>query len=165
MSNHIYRSSQEPERGGLSWEETWRGPDKGLIKCWEVGRELSKREPELATRARDGELPILLINRSKPKSAVRVGDGELPTLPTSKRKSKSATRDEDDELPIRLWKGGVGKITKKKQMYGTLNYLAAWQGLRGNDLNINLSEEREIVCKRTKVRVIFTADISKFAKS
>jgi hypothetical protein len=124
MSNHIYRSNQEPERDGLSWEETWRGPDKGLVKCWEVGREESKRDPKLAARARDGELPVL------------------------------------------CWKGGLGgeEKIKMKGKYGTLNYLAAWQGLRGEDLDIELSEEREIVCTRTNARVIFTADVSKWTK-
>jgi hypothetical protein len=122
MSKHIYRSNQEPKREGLTWEELWRGPDKGLIKCWEVGREKSKREPGLAERARNGELPIL------------------------------------------CWKGGLEKKTKMKEKYGTLNYLAQWQGLRGEDLDINLSEEREIICTKTKIRVIFTADASKFAE-
>jgi hypothetical protein len=122
MSKHIYRSSQEPEREGLTWEELWRGPDKGLVKCWEVGREQSQRDPGLAKCARNGELPVL------------------------------------------YWKGGVAKKTKMKEKYGTLNYLAQLQGLRGEDLDIDLAEERELICTRTGIRVIFTADVSKWAE-
>ena len=60
--------------------------------CWEVGRELREKKPELARRAENGELPAL------------------------------------------GWKGGVETKTKKGEIYGTLFYLAQWQGLRGDDL-------------------------------
>ena len=43
MNQHIFRSYQEPDRGKLSWSERWEGEDKGLITCWEVGRELSEK--------------------------------------------------------------------------------------------------------------------------
>ena len=122
MNNHIYRSCQQTEREGLSWDEMWRGPDKGLIKCWEVGRKTSKEDPILAERAKNGELPVL------------------------------------------GWKGGVDKKIKKKEKYGTLNYLAMWQGLRGDDLNIYLNEEKELICTRTGMRVIYTDDESKYAE-
>jgi len=52
MGEHIYRSIREPIRDHLSFSERWRGPDKGLIICWEVGRKLSESEPELAERAK-----------------------------------------------------------------------------------------------------------------
>ena len=123
MNQRIYRSYHEPEREGLSWDERWRGRDKGLITCWEVGRELSENEPELAQRAKKGELPVL------------------------------------------AWKGGVAKKTKKKENYGTLNYLAQWQGLREEDLDVDLSEEREIICSKTGMKVVFTGDINKYGKS
>jgi hypothetical protein len=122
MSKHISRSHQEPQRKGLSWEELWEGPDNGLIICWEVGREISRRDPELAERTRNGELPIL------------------------------------------SWKGGVEKEIKKKEKYGSLQYLAQWQDLRGEDLYIDLSEEKEIICSRTKMKVIYTADITKYVE-
>jgi hypothetical protein len=122
MSNHIFHSYQEPKREGFSWNEQWKGPDNGLITCWEVGREKSKRNPELAARARNGELPTL------------------------------------------EWKGGVEKKIQKKEKYGTLQYLAQWQGLRGEDLDIDLSEEREIICTRTEMKVIYTADATKYAE-
>ena len=120
MKLRIYRACHEPKREGLSWDERWNGDDKGLITCWEVGRELRKKEPELAERANKGELPVL------------------------------------------GWKGGVEKKIKKKEKYGTLFYLAQWQGLRGEDLDIDLLEEREIVCSKTVMKVIFTGDINKY---
>lgn len=122
MINHIFRSYQEHKREGLSWTELWRGNDKGLIACWEVGRDLSVKDPELAERAKNGELPVL------------------------------------------GWKGGVDKKILKKQKYGTFNYLALWQGLRGDDLNIDLSEEREIICARTGMKVVYTDDAAKYAE-
>ena len=59
MNQRIHRSHKEPKREGLSWDERWKGKDKGLITCWEVGRELREKEPELASRAEKGELPVL----------------------------------------------------------------------------------------------------------
>ncbi len=120
MSQRIIRSYEEPDRENLSWNERWRGHDKGLITCWEVGRKLSKKEPELAKQAINGELPIL------------------------------------------VWKGGIAKKLKTKK-YGTLKYLAVWQGLRGDDLDIILSQEIERVCSRTGMKVIYTDDIKKYA--
>ena len=121
MNNHIFRSYQEPKREGLSWEELWKGSDNGLIACWEVGRELGKKDHELAECAKSGELPVL------------------------------------------NWKGGVEKKIQKKEKYGSQKYLAQWQGLRGEDLNIDLSVEQEIVCTRTEMKVIYTADTTKEA--
>jgi len=63
------------------------------------------------------------------------------------------------------WKGGVDKKTKKGEKYGTLKYLAQWQGLRGEDLNIDLSDEPELICSRTGVKVIYTADFDKYASA
>ena len=55
----IQRSHTELVRSELSWHETWQGADSGLIKNWEVGRKLAIQNPDLAARARDGELPSL----------------------------------------------------------------------------------------------------------
>jgi hypothetical protein len=123
MSQRIYRSHLEPKREGLSNDELWKGHDKGLITCWEVGRELSVKDPDLAERAKN------------------------------------------DELPSAGWKGGVEKDIKKKEKYGTLYYLAQWQGLRGDDLGIDLSKESEFVCSKTGVKVIFTGDIKKYGNA
>ncbi len=59
MSETIRRRSSEPRREGLSTEARWKGDDKGLIACWEVGRDLAGTDPTLADRAKDGELPVL----------------------------------------------------------------------------------------------------------
>lgn len=123
MSQRIQRSHKEPKREGLSWDERWKGEDKGLITCWEVGRELREKEPDLAIRAENGELPML------------------------------------------GWKGGVEKKTKKGEKYGTLFYLAQWQGLRGDDLDIDLSQEPEMICSRTGMRVIYTGNLKKYGNA
>jgi hypothetical protein len=120
MNQRIFRSYREPKREGLSWDGLWKGRDKGLITCWEVGKELSNSRPELAEQAKKGELPVL------------------------------------------GWKGGIEKKIKKKEKYGTLFYLAQWQGLRGDDLDIDLSEERELICSKTGMKVIYTGDVKKY---
>ncbi len=123
MNQLIFRSIKEPLRKGLSWDERWKGDDKGLIICWEIGRELRAKEPELANKAENGELPVL------------------------------------------GWKGGVEKKIIKGEKYGTFFYLAEWQGLRGEDLNINLSQEKELICSKTGMRVVFTGDQKKYANA
>ena len=121
MSNSIYRSISEPRREGLTWHERWKGPDLSVIACWESGRNLAERRPDLKERALRGELPSM------------------------------------------GWKGGVEKGFRQKSKFGTLRYLAQWQGLRGEDLNIDLDEETKLVCSLTGVEVTFTADSSKYA--
>jgi len=123
MDQRIKRSFHEPKRENLSWDERWKGYDRGLIICWEIGREIREKEPELAERAENGELPLL------------------------------------------GWKGGVEKKTKKGEKYGTLYYLAQWQGLRGEDLDIDLSQEPELICSKTGMKVIFTGDYKKYCNA
>lgn len=118
MNNHIFRSVNDHKDEILSWDERWKGADKGLIACWERGREKSIENIELAESTRRGELPIL------------------------------------------AWKGGVEKKIKAKK-YGTLKYLAQWQGLRGENLDIHMDEETELICSKTGMSVIFTADTAK----
>lgn len=124
MSSRIYRSRQEPirEREKLTWEEIWKGPDKGLITAWEIGRKLADEDQELSAKAKRGE------------------------------------------LPISVWKGGVEKNIKSKRKYGPLLYLAEWHGLRGDDLDIDFSEERELICSKTGVKVIYTNDFKKYGR-
>lgn len=123
MSQRVYRSYIEPIRKELTWDARWKGDDRGLISCWELGRELREKDPELAKRAENGELPVL------------------------------------------VWKGGVEKRLKIAGKYGTLNYLAEWQGLRGEDLNIDLSLEREIICAKTGMKIIYTGDVEKYCNT
>ena len=116
---NIYRSFEVPNREGLTWEEVWHSSDRGLIKSYEIGRELARKKPELAEKAKNGELPVT------------------------------------------GYKGGVDKAIKKMEKVGSLNYLAEWQALRGESLNIDLDKEVVLTCSRTGVRVLFTGDIEK----
>ena len=71
---------------------------------------------------------------------------------------------ENNELPVLGWKGGVDKTLQKKEKFGSLNYLAQWQGLRGEDLNISLSEELAMQCSKTGMMITYTPDSSKYSK-
>jgi hypothetical protein len=119
----IYRSFIAPDRTNLTWKETWENEDKGLIKNYEVGRTLAKKNPELAEKAQNGELPQL------------------------------------------GYKGGIKDDIKSKEKIGTLNYLAQWQALRGEDLNLDTDKEIAITCTRTNVKVTFTNDLKKIINS
>jgi DNA helicase-2/ATP-dependent DNA helicase PcrA len=61
------------------------------------------------------------------------------------------------------WKGGVSRVTKKKQKFGSLRYLAQWQGIRGDDLDITLNAEFSLTCNATGIVVTFTSDWTKLA--
>ncbi|MFC1827729.1 hypothetical protein ACFLZQ_07365 [Thermodesulfobacteriota bacterium] len=117
MNNRIFRSIQEPIREDPSFEERLRGPDKGLIIAWEVGRKLRKKKPELAEKAEKGELPKL------------------------------------------GYKGGIDKKIEQNIKYGSLNYLAQWQGLRGKDLNIDFDIGTILICTKTNQRVAFSSSL------
>ncbi len=124
MPDRVYSPIQEPIRQDPSFAERWRGPDGGLITCWEVGRRLRERDPGLARRAENGELPSL------------------------------------------DWKGGIATKPEEKhpaKRYGTLQYLAEWQGLRGEDLDIDPSQEYSLRCAKYGVTVVFTSDSSRWA--
>jgi hypothetical protein len=67
------------------------------------------------------------------------------------------------QLVVLPWKGGVEKALQKQAKFGVFNYLAMWQGLRGEDLNIDPSTEMTLTCTVTSMTVTFTDDMSKFA--
>ena len=69
------------------------------------------------------------------------------------------------QLVVLPWKGGVEKAIKKKQKFGTLFYLAMWQGLRDEDLNIDSAEEITLNCTATGMAVVFTGDTEKYAEA
>ncbi len=117
MAARLHRSIDQPIREAVSWDDKWLGPDRGLICCWERGRQKRVEEPELAAQADKGELVLL------------------------------------------AWKGGVEKKLKIERKLGTLMYLATWQGLRGEDLDIALEDERVIVCSKTGQAVVFSTKI------
>lgn len=118
MTRYLRRSIDEPIREGLTMDRLWNGDDKGLIWCWERGRQKRAEQPELAAQAENHELPVL------------------------------------------AWKGGVAKKLEGGTKPGTLKYLATWQGLRGQDLEIALDDEQLIVCRKTGQTVAFSAVLS-----
>jgi hypothetical protein len=123
MAYIVTRSIAESPRKGLSTDELSKSEDHGLVVCWDVGRRLAAKRPDLAERAKRGELPEL------------------------------------------VWKGGVEKELTNPEKYGTLYYLATWQGLRNENLYIDPALEVEHVCVKTGVKVIFTGDSNKYANA
>jgi hypothetical protein len=55
----VTREITQPVRPKMTWEQTWQGPDQGLIRCWEIGRERAEKMPTLVNQCRAGELPVL----------------------------------------------------------------------------------------------------------
>lgn len=55
----IKRSIAVKIRDFVDMDHRWRNEDKGIIWCWERGRQMSNEDPELASRARKGELMVL----------------------------------------------------------------------------------------------------------
>jgi hypothetical protein len=74
-----------------------------------------------------------------------------------------AAKAREGHLVVLPWKGGVEKAIKKTQKFGTLYYLAMWQGLCGEDLDVDLTEEVVLTCTATGMAVVFTNDVAKFA--
>lgn len=72
-----------------------------------------------------------------------------------------ATRAVAGELVILPWKGGVEKAIKGAK-YGSYQYLAMLQGLRGEPLDIDTAVEVSRVCSRTQMQVVYTGDMSKY---
>lgn len=82
---------------------------------------------------------------------------------SAQRDPALAARCAAGELPPLGWKGGVERTLKKLTRWGALNYLAEWQGLRGEPLDIDLLAEPTLVCSRTGMIVTFTGDLKKLA--
>lgn len=91
-------------------------------------------------------------------SAWETGRAEATNAP------KMAERAKSGELVVFIWKGGFAKKLVLTKRFGSLLYLAAWQGLRGEDLNVDLNEERTITCTKTGMIVTFTMDSTKFSE-
>jgi hypothetical protein len=67
------------------------------------------------------------------------------------------------ELPVLAWKGGCQRYIKSGKT-GSLLYLATWQGLRGEDLHVDMESEPVMYCSKTGTKVIFTLDKKKLFK-
>lgn len=72
-----------------------------------------------------------------------------------------ANNARDGQLISLPWKGGVEQKIQKNIKYGSMFYLAMWQGLRGEDLYIDLDNEIPITCSNYGVTIIFTNDKNK----
>ena len=73
-----------------------------------------------------------------------------------------AIRVDEGELVILGWKGGVERRQANRKQSnskkpGTLKYLAMWQGLRAEDLDLALDDERVIVCTKSGQAVAFSS--------
>lgn len=68
------------------------------------------------------------------------------------------------QLPILPWRGGVEKLIKGPK-FGTYFYLAMLQGLRRQDLDIDIATEIMHVCSATGMAVTFTYDSKKYAEA
>lgn len=78
---------------------------------------------------------------------------------------ETAEAARNNELPVLGWKGGIAKkIKDTKTKFASLYYLAQWQGLRGEDLNIDLSEEILLTCSKTNVTFLYTSDYKKYSE-
>jgi len=74
------------------------------------------------------------------------------------KQSDLAVRAEHGELVVLSWKGGV-EAKLKNPKPGALQYLATWQGLRGDDLAIATNEELTVVCSKFQQAVIFSSTL------
>ncbi|MGK2926488.1 MAG: hypothetical protein ACSLE2_12805 [Lysobacterales bacterium] len=61
-----------------------------------------------------------------------------------------AERAERGELVPLGWKGGVEKKLKSNaETHGCMWYLATWQGIRNEDLDIDFRNSRRLICSKT----------------
>lgn len=67
------------------------------------------------------------------------------------------------ELPPLAWKGGGDKTIKLGRRVGSLHYLAMYQGLRGEPLDIDPDIGATLTCTRFKTVVTFTGDAQALA--
>ena len=82
----------------------------------------------------------------------------------SKKKPQLSEKAKNGEFPALNYKGGMDVKLKTKTKIGSLNYLAQWQALREEDLNIDLNKEVIKVCSKTGIEVTFTMDLEKLKK-
>jgi hypothetical protein len=75
-----------------------------------------------------------------------------------------ANRAMAGELIVLPWKGGTTQMVKSGKV-GSLLYLAMWQGLRGEDLDIWTDRETTKVCSATGTNVTFSPDLQKVASA
>ncbi len=79
----------------------------------------------------------------------------------AKESAELAKRAREGQLISLPWKGGVDQKIQKGSKYGSMFYLAMWQGLREENLYIDLDNDLPITCSHFEVTVIFTNDRNK----
>ena len=67
------------------------------------------------------------------------------------------------ELPPLAWKGGGNQAIKAGKRVGSVHYLAMWQGLRGDALDIDTDAPVSLTCTRFQTLVTFTGDVQTLA--
>lgn len=63
------------------------------------------------------------------------------------------------ELPILPWRGGVERPLKGQEKIGSILYLAMWQRLRGEPLDLQVGRDETRTCTRTGVTVRYVWDV------
>ncbi len=101
--------------------------------------------------------PIIRLNTLSYKERWKEEDQGLITCWEIGRKlhysnPKIAARAKKGELPPLGWKGGA---RKKKTIEGSFYYLAKWQGLRRENLDINMTKKIELICSKTGHKTTF----------
>ena len=84
--------------------------------------------------------------------------------------SELANRAEKGELPALNWPGGVDTLSPPSRQFGSLYYLAQWQGLRGepwcgltgSDKNMSTTSHLGIRCVASGMVTVFTKDARKY---
>ena len=69
------------------------------------------------------------------------------------------------ELPPLAWKGGADSAINSGKRAGSLHYLATWQGLRGEPLNVDTEAGATLTCSLFKTVVTFTGDTRALASA
>lgn len=125
------------------FDERINGPDSGVINAWRAGVVMRK-----------ASMQGIAGLDAPPAPEVESAEEGAPSVPLH-------VRAEAGELPVLPFRGGVARPLKIKQKIGAMHYLAMWQGLRGDDLDLDTEAEPVMTCARHGVRVMFTLDYEK----
>jgi hypothetical protein len=85
----------------------------------------------------------------------------LRGIEIAKERPYLAAAAKRNELPVLPFRGGLEKTIKAKRKVGSIHYLAMWQGLRSENLCVDLTAEIQLTCNLTGVTVGFTGDTKK----
>jgi len=77
----------------------------------------------------------------------------------SEKDPEKAAQAKQGELIRMGWTGGVSEKLAQKVFHGTLFYLAKWQGLRGDDLDIDVDGDTVLVCSKSGQIVKYNSEL------